>query len=65
MDLLHPLKLHADPRDESPGPVVSETYDEFVISEPTWVVWEKYNAQQPFTKPAPKSTSQPYFMYHR
>ena len=53
------------PSPPPPGVVVSESYDEFVLSEPAWLLWEKYNAHAPFLKAAPESaTTTPFVGAH-
>lgn len=63
MDLFHPLKLYGDEKTTEAGlPVVLESYDELVLSEPTWVVWEKLQKHQ--KKPAPETAVLPYVRHH-
>lgn len=64
VDLFHRLKLYGDDKAAEEGaPVVSETYDELVISEPTWVLWERVCTLQ--KKPAPHSDVLPLTLHHR
>lgn len=64
VDLFHPLKLYGDEKSAEQGlPVVSETYDELVLVDPTWEVWQRCSGVQP--KPAPYADWMAHVLHHR
>jgi len=63
VDLFHPLKLYGDEKSAEQGlPVVSETYDELVLVDPTWEVWQRCSGVQP--KPAPYADWMAHVLHH-
>ena len=64
VELVHRLRLYsdADPTGVSRKPVVSETYDEVVFSEPRLEFWDAVKARS--RPPAPSSAAAAHFLTH-